>query len=260
MLLRSNPFSDGGGLALAQSVGGALAGAMDRFYGHTIPAPLAHEFRPGDFVRLSMPFMSTRSVLLNREGRRFLDESSGYYTIARAVMRQEGGRALLIGDQTLRDADSAGYVANRTLGFELVDRPSEAAKSGANVCQAETLEELADIVGPWGYANVVGAIDDFNRQVGTASMTPPRRRNARPFSPPYFAMEVQPAVTFTFGGIAADAETHVLREDGSVMPGLYAAGADVGGFFAEQYCSGLTMAGVLAIRAVNSIAGPKQPG
>src|SRR5690606_18493881 len=107
-----------------------LAGELDRFYGHTIPAPLAHEFRPRDFVRLSMPFLSTRSVMLNRMGQRFVDESTGYYSIAQAVLRQEGARALLIGDRELRHEDSAGYVANRTLGFELVDRPSEAAKAG----------------------------------------------------------------------------------------------------------------------------------
>lgn len=254
MLLRSNPCSTGDGLTLARSADAALIGAMDRFYGHTIPYPLSHDFRSGDYVRLSMPFMSTRSLMINRDGQRFVDESSGYYNIARAVLAQLPSRALLIGDKTLRDEDAAGYVANRTLGFELVDRPSEAARSGANMCESDTLQKLATTVSEWGYVAVEQAVTEFNVDLAANGPTEPSRiRNRRALEPPFFAIEVQPAITFTFGGLHVDRQARVLREDGRPIAGLFAAGADVGGFFAEQYCSGLTMAGVLAMRAVKTI-------
>ena len=37
-----------------------------------------------------------------------------------------------------------------------------------------------------------------------------------------------PAVFNSFGGIAIDLDTHVLREDGSIIGGLYAAGEVTG--------------------------------
>ncbi len=254
MLLRSNPESVGDGLRLALSVGGATTRVMDRFYGHTVPAPLNHEYGPADFVRLAMPFLFTRSVTLDRGGKRFVDESSGYYTGGWAVLRQPGSRALLVGDQALRDMDKQGNVTNKTLGIEMVDRPAEAKRSGAHMCEADTLEELDRAVEPWGYHGIGDGIRAFNAAIESgAEMDPPRVRHRRPFAPPFFAIELQPAISFAFGGLKVDEHARALRSDGSVVAGLYAAGADVGDFYCEKYCSGLAMAGVLALRAVDDV-------
>jgi fumarate reductase flavoprotein subunit len=59
-------------------------------------------------------------------------------------------------------------------------------------------------------------------------------------------------VTHTIGGLRIDARAHVLREDGSAIEGLYAAGADVGGIATGGYASGLAAAlvfGRIAARA-----------
>lgn len=255
MLVRANSHSAGDGLRLALAAGAAHTPKMDRFYGHTVPAPLHTPFEPKDFVRLSMPFMVTRSVLLDRDGHRFVDESAGYYVDAQAVLHQPDARALLIGDQKLRDEDNAGCVTNRTLGFELVDRPVEAARAGARVCEADTVEELEETVAAWGYRGVSNALSEYNRHVTSVeAMYPPRIRNRRPLMPPFFAIEVQPAITFTFGGLAVNGDMAILNSDGAPIAGLYAAGADIGGAFCEQYASGLSLAAVTAWRAVTSLS------
>ena len=46
---------------------------------------------------------------------------------------------------------------------------------------------------------------------------------------PFYAYPVTCGITFTFGGVKGDLDGRVLREDGSVLPGLYAAG-EVAGF------------------------------
>lgn len=258
MLVRANPCSVGDGLHLARSAGGVATTTMDSFYGHAIPAPLDHAFEQRDFVRLSMPFLITRGILLDRQGNRFVDESHGYYTDARAILRQPGARALFIGDAALRQEGAAGDVANRTLGMEVVDRVAEAAQSGANVGEAADLRTLEGIAAGWGYHGVAAGVEAFNREIGDeAAMAPPRLRNRRSFAPPYFAMEVQPAITFPFDGIKVDGNARVLDADGVPVPGLFAAGADAGGYFCEQYCSGLAMAAVLARAAVEEIAAAK---
>jgi tricarballylate dehydrogenase len=45
-------------------------------------------------------------------------------------------------------------------------------------------------------------------------------------------------VTFTFGGLRIDTETHVLDVLGESIPGLYAAGELVGGIFYFNYPGG----------------------
>lgn len=253
MLLRSNPHSTGDGLTLGIAAGGVKTSVMDYFYGHTIPYPLAKPFRPQEFTRLAMPYMVSRSLLLDSEGQRFVDESATYCFDARAVLRQPTSRALLVGDMALREADAAGFTANKTLGIELVDRLADAKAFGAHVCEAETLEALEHTVAQWGYRNVEAGVMAFNHAMRlSAETTPARRKYRREYCAPFFAIEVQPVISFTFGGLLVDPKSRVLGAGRAPIPGLLAAGADVGGFFCEQYCSGLTMALTLGIQAVET--------
>jgi len=52
LLLRANPWSDGGGLDHARARGAALTAGLDQFYGRAMPAPPAR-IREEDFVMLS---------------------------------------------------------------------------------------------------------------------------------------------------------------------------------------------------------------
>lgn len=73
--------------------------------------------------------------------------------------------------------------------------------------------------------------------------------------PPFVAIRVRPGVTHTTGGLRIDERTRVLREDGSPIRGLYAAGADAGGIFTGGYGSGLAAALVFGRRAAESAVG-----
>ncbi len=70
--------------------------------------------------------------------------------------------------------------------------------------------------------------------------------------PPFLAVRVRPAVTHTTGGLRIDERARVLREDGSAIDGLFAAGADAGGIFTGGYGSGLAAALVFGRRAAES--------
>ena len=67
--------------------------------------------------------------------------------------------------------------------------------------------------------------------------------------PPFHALEVQAAITFTHGGLRVDADGRVLDADGLGVPGLYAAGADAGGVHDVGYAGGLATALVFGRRA-----------
>ena len=77
---------------------------------------------------------------------------------------------------------------------------------------------------------------------------PQARCRAAPY-PPYYIIEVIPAITFTFSGLRIDPQARVLDEAGEVIPGLLAAGADAGGVFNRAYAGGLACALVFGLQA-----------
>ena len=67
-------------------------------------------------------------------------------------------------------------------------------------------------------------------------------------------VHVAAGVTHTLGGLRVDERARVLREDGTPIAGLLAAGVDVGGIANGGYASGLTQALVLGLVAAESLA------
>jgi fumarate reductase flavoprotein subunit len=73
-----------------------------------------------------------------------------------------------------------------------------------------------------------------------------------PFDPPdgtVTAVRVIASITHTIGGLRVDERARVLREDGSPVDGLWAAGVDAGGVATGGYASGLAQALVLGLAA-----------
>jgi len=66
------------------------------------------------------------------------------------------------------------------------------------------------------------------------------------------AVEVVAAITQTLGGLRVDPDARVLRGDGSVVDGLWAAGGDVGGVATGGYMSNLAAALVIGKRAAEA--------
>ena len=74
--------------------------------------------------------------------------------------------------------------------------------------------------------------------------------------PPFSAVRVAAGITHTTGGLRVDERARVLREDGTPIPGLYAAGADAGGIATGGYASGLAAALVLGLTAAETVLNP----
>jgi succinate dehydrogenase/fumarate reductase flavoprotein subunit len=101
---------------------------------------------------------------------------------------------------------------------------------------------------PTRYGIVRDAVD------AAATRTAPRDL---PFPPPagtVVGVRVKAAITTTLGGLRVDTRGRVLREDGSPIDGLYAAGADAGGISTGGWASGLASALVLGLSAAETAA------
>jgi predicted oxidoreductase len=84
-------------------------------------------------------------------------------------------------------------------------------------------------------------------------LDPSRGENFAPLDKaPFYALVVRPAITHTHGGIRVDATARVLKPDGTPIPGLLAAGADIDGVYGVGYAGGLAMALAFGIEAAKT--------
>ena len=144
ILVRSNPWSVGDGFRLGRAAGAAASRCLGGFYGHLVPSPLA-EFRPEQYLPLTQ-YHSNRSILVNRLGRRFTDESLGDEVSNQAVVRQPDARAVLIFDDRVRTAFAAAAPYPHA---PVIDRVAGAERAGGRVARALSLAALAAAVAEW---------------------------------------------------------------------------------------------------------------
>lgn len=249
--LRAHPRSVGDGLRLGGAAGASTVGRGAGFYGHLIPSGVPYD-DPLRFTDLTF-YHSEHSLLINRAGQRFVDESIGDHVSTVALLDQPEARALLICDQRVHDQWMLG--APYVQGVEPVDRFALAYRSGARAAVAHDLDELEALPAEWGYdgPTVRDAVRAFNATVGRGPIEPARRSDQSPLvDPPYYVIEVVPAITFTYEGLRIDAAARVLGDDGRPIDGLLAAGADSGGVFARGYAGGIANALVFGLRAAQT--------
>jgi 3-oxosteroid 1-dehydrogenase len=222
----------GDGIMAGQELGAATGLMDDAWWGPTIPLPSGPYFC---LAERSLP----GCLLVNGAGERFVNESAPYVDAVHAMYEGNTAEnphipAWLVFDQRYRDQ----YVfAGRPPGRPLPRRWYEA---GA-VFQARDLAGLADAIGvdPSALAKTVTRFNDFARTGHDEDFSrgasaydryygDPRCRpnpNLAPLAkPPFYAAAIVPGDLGTKGGLRTDARARVLREDGSVIDGLYAAG------------------------------------
>ncbi|MFJ9246172.1 3-oxosteroid 1-dehydrogenase [Streptomyces sp. NPDC101776] len=221
----------GDGIRAGQRAGADLALMDDAWWGPTIPLPgspyfcLAERTLPG-------------GLLINRAGSRFVNEAAPYSDVVHIMYDRDGTApdipAWLIVDQNYR---------NRYLFKDVLPTftfPDDWYNSGA-AYKAWTLDSLASSIGVPAAAlrstvsrfnslAASGKDTDFGRGASaydhyyTDPSILPNSCLAPLWLPPYYAFRIVPGDLGTKGGMRTDARARVLRADGSVIPGLYAAG------------------------------------
>ncbi|PJJ63761.1 FAD-binding protein [Compostimonas suwonensis] len=265
ILVRSNPGSRGDGLRFGRSLGAAEAGDTGSFYGHLIPHPIA-SWSPEQFFHYSIYF-SSHAVLVVADGRRVSDESRGDELLNQDLAGVPGMRGFVIFDESVR---SSHALSEPFPNFVSLDRLRYAMDAGARHAVAPTFEELADRLAGFGVdrEQLLRTLRGDTTRSFLASRLeraplPEAGQLAELRTPPYYALEVQPSITFTMGGLAVDTTARVLGGDGAPIPGLYAIGCDIGGLSSYGYAGGLapahitgTAAGRDAVRYVHSGSAP----
>jgi succinate dehydrogenase/fumarate reductase flavoprotein subunit len=209
---RGNRWSDGAGLRFARARGAAVAGDLGEFYGRVLPDADVGE---EDYVRAAQLY-GRFAVALGADGTPLDVPLSWSEVELPQALARAGGRGWLVVDgRALRERVRARTVA---------DMVGVAEELGAEVRRADSTAELG--------------------------LPVPRSPLLR--EPPYTAVRVRAGVTHTLGGIRVDDGARVLRDDGTAIEGLLAAGADVGAIASGGYASGLAAALVLGLTAAET--------
>lgn len=204
-------YDDGLGIRLGRSVG----------------AELKHMDEPFITAPMYPPSILLTGILVNNRGERFVAEDSYHSRTSQHVMEQPGSEAYLIVDS------EHGELASYSMLVPIIDA-------------YDTIEELETALSlPAG--SVAATLARYNEHAARGE-DPDFHKSPEWLAPqdtgPWAAFDLRLGKAlyagFTLGGIRVDVDGRAQRPDGSVIPGLYAAGACASNLAQDGkgYCSG----------------------
>jgi len=257
--VRGTRYNTGDGIRMALDAGAQSYGQWSGCHS------VSWERHAPDFGDLDSPSVLSRngypfSIMVNAEGRRFVDEGADFrnYTYAkygRVVLAQPGSYAWHVFDKQVEHLLHEEYKSR-----------------GATKVQADTLEELVARMEDVNPAEFLKTVREYNAAVKrevpfdpnvkdgrrTVGLTIEKSNWANPIEkPPFVAYSVTCGITFTFGGLKIDSGCRVLDVSDAPLAGLYAAGELVGGLFYYNYPGS---SGLMAGSVFGRIAGREAAG
>lgn len=219
------PFARGAGLKLGQSAGGWLRG-FDKVYCNfgtlfdTDDFPARMLARPETFPERRAPW----EIYVNSDGQRFVREDIRSVDAREmALLDQPGRRYWIVFDQAILDA-----APPLIIDWTREDMVAAFDRDGPAFSRADTVEALAEAAGidPAGLRR---AIEGFNYGVITGNDFLGRTHAPLPIGEgPFYAIRMQGCSISSTVGLAVDDSLRVIREDGTPIAGLYAAGELLG--------------------------------
>lgn len=199
-----------------------------------------------DFDRMYEAYLPGWLILVNREGRRFCDETAPY-GIMDGLLKVQGDVAFAIfDDRALTDATDRGVARYKQSIPGSTKRQSphwnrdiiELMLAEGKVRRCETIAELAAAIGVPA-EHLLATVERVNELVALGEDAD-YAKSASFLEPvataPFFAVEVRPATCcFTACGVRIDRDARVLDEAGRPIAGLFAAGEVTGGVIGPRY-------------------------
>jgi succinate dehydrogenase/fumarate reductase flavoprotein subunit len=193
----------------------------------------------------SLPY----SMIVDSSGQRFMNESQSYVDCGHQQYQRHKVVPAIPAYLILDSRHRKNYI----IGSDMMPRitPKSALKNGI-ITRADSLPELARKMGIDEAGLVAtakrfsqfarnGRDEDFHRgdsaydrYYSDPSVKP--NPNLGPIEkPPFYALKVWPGDLGTMGGLLIDQNARVLRQDGSVIRGLYAAGNNTASVMGRTY-------------------------
>lgn len=227
---------------------GAAIGQMEEMVGNQMSIPPGKE-NNGNGIDLAtlagsqMSIAKPHSIVVDGTGQRYLNEGGSYMAFCQNMLKRE----------KTAPAVPSWWIYDDQFRRKYAAKPPAAWIESGFVKRAETIEDLAQQIGV-DPAALRATVNTFNAGAREGS-DPQFHRGERAYdnwlgdfhrkdgSPalgtieqgPFYAAQVVPGDVGTYGGVVTDENARVLREDGSVIEGLYATGISTASVMGRIY-------------------------
>ena len=207
--------STGDGIVMAENIGAELVG-MEHIQTYPICDPLTGTLLYYDDARLY-----GHTVIVNKEGKRFVEELGRRDEMSMAIKAQTGNVCYELIDQN--GFDESKLQENHSKELDYLYKNDLLVK-------AETLDEVAEFYGI-DAEELKKTVENYNKYVDEGKDPEFNKRSlpSKIEKAPYYMIKAVPAVHHTMGGIKINVEAQVVNKEGKIIEGLFAAGEVTGG-------------------------------
>ena len=206
--------STGDGVVMAQELG---AQVVDMQFIQTYPTC---DVETGALLYVGDVRLEGRSILVNLEGKRFVEELERRDVISLAVTEQTGGVSYMFWDEASMVA--SGVAASHQQEYDDLIRRGKLVK-------ADTIEEACAHFGI-NAEELKATVERYNQYAADGKdLEFNKRGTLTAFGEgPYYIMVSTPAIHHCMGGLKINTSAQVIDTEGNVIPGLFAAGEVTG--------------------------------
>ena len=239
---------DTGEMILEMMRQGAAIAQMDEMVGNQMSIPPGMEDAPVKPVVQGVT-AAPHAILVDQSGVRYMNESGSYMTYCQGMLAR---------NKTVPAVPSWAIMDSQYMKNYALITPMPGAKKpkawfdAGFLKKADTIEELAGMldIDPTALRGTVDRFngfaeknhdDDFNRGERAYDRWLGDKYHEKNASlgviseGPFYAVQVVPGDVGTYGGVVTDENARVLREDGSVIEGLYATGISTASVMGRRY-------------------------
>lgn len=233
----SYPYSQGAGIKLGVAAGGYVRGGENHLplFGGVmrdtgIPSPMIVTVRPWP------PTNPPWGIYVNVSGKRFMREDiASHDAHEEALLAQPDERCWVVFDSAILD-QAPPFVGRWTK-----DEVKEAVGNYEAFFRADTIEGLAKAAGV-DAEGLKATVASYNQAQKAGKDEFGREHMPLPIAQgPFYAVRLQSWLLASFAGLAVDKDLRVIRQNGSPIPNLYAAGELLGASqtMGRSYCGGM---------------------
>ncbi|MBP2014569.1 flavocytochrome c [Anaerococcus degeneri] len=230
VLSTNSPGATGDGITMAEKLGADTVD-MDKIQLYPVC-----DVETGKLLYCGDTRLVGGALLVNKEGKRFVEELGTRREISMAIKAQTDYVGYVLWDETSNEKTGT-MKSNPEEAKSLFDR--------GLMVKADTLEELADHFGIDKDA-LLETVKTFNEN--SAKKEDPefnlRMLGWQVKDAPFYMMKAAPAVHHTMGGLKINTDAQVLNKDGEWIDGLYAAGEVTGGIHGSNRLGSVAMADI----------------
>ena len=166
---------------------------------------------------VSESLRSYGAVIVNTEGKRFVNDLAGRDVVSQAELKQPDGYCFIIFDQNM--VDHLALTKKFIDGGYALTGDTYVALAKEMGLEGDAVENFVNTMVAWNESCAKGVDEEWGRNNGMEAQS----------TAPFYAIKIAPGIHHTMGGIKIDTKAEVIDTDGNVIPGLFACGETTGG-------------------------------